>query len=61
MHDLSARKPVVPFRNSALTRLLQPSLAGQAVVAVLVTAPILPGASFFPFLVACSLRAEEIV
>jgi len=45
VHDLAAKKPVVPFRNSAITRLLQPSLAGQAVVAVLVTAPILPGSA----------------
>jgi len=43
VHDLAAKKAVVPFRNSAITRLLQPSLAGQAVVAVLVTAALLPG------------------
>ncbi|EOD09897.1 hypothetical protein EMIHUDRAFT_77036, partial [Emiliania huxleyi CCMP1516] len=37
VHALAAHKPVLHFRNSAITRLLQPSLAGQAVVAVLVT------------------------
>ncbi|EOD31100.1 hypothetical protein EMIHUDRAFT_203209 [Emiliania huxleyi CCMP1516] len=43
VHALAAHKPVLHFRNSAITRLLQPSLAGQAVVAVLVTVPLQPG------------------
>ena len=42
MHDLGANKPHTQLRNSALTRLLQPSLCGHAVVAVIVTSSARP-------------------
>ena len=42
VHDLGANKPHTQLRNSALTRLLQPSLCGHAVVAVIVTSSACP-------------------
>ena len=42
VHDLGTRQSSSVLRNSALTRLLQPALSGQAVVAVVVTSPVQP-------------------
>ena len=42
VHDIVAHRPP-QFRNSALTRLLQPSLSGYAAVCVLVNASVRPG------------------
>ena len=42
VHDIVGHRPP-QFRNSALTRLLRPSLSGYAAVSVLVTAPARPG------------------
>ena len=44
VHALTAGRPA-QYRNSALTRLLQPSLGGHAVVAVLVTSSVRPPAN----------------